>query len=63
VAVLGSVYLSRAAAVTSSAVTAGTAAPGLAMSGTAAWLAVLSLAGLPAALIMVRGVRRRSASS
>ena len=63
VAVLGSVYLSRAAGVTSSAVTAGTAAPGLAMSGTAAWLAVLSLAGLPAALIMVRGVRRRSASS
>ena len=52
VAVLGSVYLSRAAV-----------HPAAAMSGTAGWLAVLSVAGLPAALIMVRGVSRRSASS
>jgi hypothetical protein len=43
VAVLGSVYLSRAAT-----------HPAAAMSGTAAWLAVLSAAALPAALIMVR---------
>jgi MFS family permease len=88
VTVLGSVYLTRAAAVTSTAVaastamagsaaagavtagtvtagtvTAGSAAAGLAMSGTATWLAVLSVAGLPAALIMARGVSRRSASS
>jgi MFS family permease len=63
VTVLGSVYLTRAAAVTSSAATAGTAASGLAMSGTAAWLAVLSVTGLPAALTMARGVSRRSASS
>ena len=78
VTVLGSVYLTRAAAVTSSAVTAGTATAGtvtastatvgtvtagVAMSGTATWLAVLSVAGLPAALIMARGVSRRSASS
>ncbi len=48
VAVLGSVYLSRA----------GTH-PSAAMSGTAAWLAALSAAALPAALVMVRGVRRR----
>jgi MFS family permease len=52
VAVLGSVYLSRAAG-----------HPAAAMSGTAGWLAALSVAGLPAALIMVRGVSRRSASS
>ena len=52
VAALGSVYLSRAAV-----------HPAAAMSGTAGWLAVLSVAGLPAALIMVRGVSRRSASS
>ncbi len=52
VAVLGSVYLSRAAV-----------HPAVAMSGTAGWLAALSVAGLPAALIMVRGVSRRSASS
>lgn len=51
VAVLGSVYLSRAAV-----------HPAAAMSGTASWLAVLSVAAL-AALIMVRGVSRRSASS
>jgi hypothetical protein len=36
---------------------------GSAMSGTAGWLAVLSVAGLPAALAMVRGVSRRSASN
>jgi hypothetical protein len=53
--VLGSVYLSRAAVHPAAASTA--------MSGTAAWLAGLSVAGLPAALIMVRGVSRRSASS
>jgi MFS family permease len=52
VAVLGSVYLSRAAT-----------HPAAAMSGTAAWLAALSVAGLPAALVMMRGVSRRSASS
>ncbi len=52
VTVLGSVYLSRAAV-----------HPGAAMSGTAVWLAVLSVAGLLAALIMVRGVSRRPASS
>src|ERR1700722_14109268 len=49
VTVLGSVYLTRAAAVTSSAVTAstvtaGTVTAGVAMSGTATWLAVLSVA-------------------
>jgi hypothetical protein len=49
VAVLGSVYLSRAAT-----------HPAAAMSGTAAWLAVLSAAALPAALIMVR--RRQPAA-
>ena len=53
VAVLGSVYLSRAAV-----------PPAAAMSGTASWLAVLSSAGLAGQpLIMVRGVSRRSASS
>ena len=52
VAVLGSVYLSRAAT-----------HPAAAMSGTVAWLAALSVAGLPAALVMMRGVSRRSASS
>ena len=52
VAVLGSVYLSRAAT-----------HPAAAMAGTAAWLAALSAAALPAALVMVRGVSRRSASS
>ena len=57
VAVLGSVYLSRAA--THQTATHAAAA----MSGTAAWLAALSAAGLPAALVMVRGVSRRSASS
>jgi hypothetical protein len=31
------------------------------MSGTAAWLAALSAAALPAALLMVRGVSRRPA--
>lgn len=51
VAVLGSVYLSRA-----------TVHPAAAMSGTAGWLAVLSVAGLPVALIMARSVSRRSAS-
>jgi MFS family permease len=57
VAVLGSVYLSRAA--THQTATHAAAA----MSGTAAWLAALSAAGLPAALVMMRGVSRRSASS
>jgi MFS family permease len=44
VAILGSVYLTRAAT-----------HPAAAMSGTAGWLAALSAAALPAALIMVRG--------
>lgn len=62
VAVLGSVYLSRAAThQTATHQTATHAAA--AMSGTAAWLAALSAAGLPAVLVMVRGVSRRSASS
>jgi MFS family permease len=59
VAVLGSVYLSRAATATSNTALHQAAA----MSGTAAWLAALSVAGLPAALVMVRGVGRRPASS
>jgi MFS family permease len=62
VAVLGSVYLSRAAGHPAPS-TASTAMAGTAMAGTALWLAVLSAAGLPAALTMVRGVSRRSASS
>ena len=59
VAVLGSVYLSGAATATSNPALHQAAA----MSGTAAWLAALSVAGLPAALVMVRGVSRRPASS
>jgi MFS family permease len=57
VAVLGSVYLSRAAARPTPSIAS------TAMAGTAGWLAVLSVIGLPAALIMVRSVSRRSASS
>jgi MFS family permease len=57
VAVLGSVYLSRAAVHPTRAVA------GTAMAGTAGLLAVLSVAGLPASLAMARGVSRRSASN
>jgi MFS family permease len=72
VAVLGSVYLSRAATLTTATHTAATHTAAThtaathaaaAMSGTAVWLAVLTAAALPAALVMVRGVSRRSASS
>ena len=49
VAAIGSVYLSRAASATSAA----------AMSGTALWLAVLSVAGLLAAAVMVRAAQGR----
>ena len=64
VAILGSVYLTRA---TTHPATTHPAAAHLAaathaataMSGTAVWLAALSAAALPAALVMVRGVSRR----
>ena len=52
VAVFGSVYLAA------SSTGAAAASRGTAMSGTAIWLAVVSVAGLPAALVMVRGVKR-----
>ena len=57
VAVLGSVYLSRAAVHPTPAVA------GTAMAGTADLLAVLSVAGLPASLAMARGISRRPASN
>jgi MFS family permease len=62
VAVIGSVYLSRAGSGSGSRIsTTGRAgASAAAMSGTACWLAVLSAAGLVAAAIMVRAARRRS---
>ena len=68
VAILGSVYLTRAAthpaathpAATHLAATHLAAAhAAAAMSGTAVWLAALSAAALPAALVVVRGVSRR----
>jgi hypothetical protein len=63
VAILGSVYLTRAAthpAATHLAATRFAAThSAAAMSGTAVWLAALSAAALPAALVMVRGVSRR----
>ena len=55
VAVIGSVYLSRAAR----AQLPRAAASAGAMSGTACWLAALSAAGLLAAAVMVRSVRGR----
>ena len=58
VAALGSIYLSRAAGSGSSA-TGRAAASAAAMSGTACWLAVLSVAGLLAAVVMVRAARAR----
>ncbi len=54
-AVIGSVYLSRAAR----AYLPRAAASAGAMSGTACWLAALSAAGLLAAAVMVRSVRGR----
>ena len=63
VAILGSVYLTRATthpATTRPATTNLMAThAATAMSGTAVWLAALSAAALPAALVMVRGVSRR----
>ena len=59
VAVIGSVYLSRAGSTPGSG-PAHAAASAAAMSGTACWLAVLSAAGLVAAAVMVRAARRRS---
>jgi hypothetical protein len=58
VAAIGSVYLSRAAGSRVS-VTGHAAASAAAMSGTACWLAVLSVAGLLAAAVMVRAARAR----
>jgi hypothetical protein len=58
VAAIGSVYLSRAAGSRISA-TGHAAASAAAMSGTARWLAAPSVAGLPAAAVMVRAARRR----
>ena len=58
VAAIGSVYLSRAAGSRVS-VTGRAAASAAAMSGTACWLAVLSVAGLLAAAVMVRAARAR----
>jgi MFS family permease len=58
VAILGSVYLTRAATHPATAHLAATH-PAAAMAGTAVWLAALSAAALPAALVMVRGVNRR----
>jgi MFS family permease len=62
VAVIGSVYLSRAGSGSGSRIstTGRAAASAAAMSGTACWLAVLSAAGLVAAAVMVRAARRRS---
>ena len=59
VAVIGSVYLSRAGSTPGSG-PAHAAASAAAMSGTACWLAALSAAGLVAAAVMVRAARRRS---
>jgi Major Facilitator Superfamily len=58
VAAIGSVYLSRAAGSRISA-TGRAAASAAAMSGTACWLAALSVAGLLAAAVMVRAARGR----
>ena len=58
VAAIGSVYLSRAAGSRIPA-TGRAAASAAAMSGTACWLAVLSVAGLLAAAVMVRAARGR----
>ena len=58
VAVIGSVYLSRAGSTPGSG-PAHAAASAAAMSGTALWLAALSAAGLMAAALMVRSARRR----
>jgi hypothetical protein len=62
VAILGSVYLSRAA-VHPALTMASSAAASSAMAVTAGLLAVLSVAGLPAALAVARSVSRRSASN
>src|SRR3984957_16134767 len=63
VAILGSVYLTRAttplAATPPAATHLAATHPAAAMAGTAVWLAALSAAALPAALVMVRGVNRR----
>jgi hypothetical protein len=59
VAVIGSVYLSRAGSTPGSG-PVHAAASAAAMSGTACWLAALSAAGLVAAAVMVRAARRRS---
>ena len=56
VAAIGSVYLSRAAGSRIST-TGRAAASAAAMSGTACWLAALSVAGLLAAAVMVRAAR------
>ena len=58
VAAIGSVYLSRAAGSRLST-TGRAAASAAAMSGTACWLAALSVAGLLAAAVMVRAARGR----
>ena len=55
VAILGSVYLTRATAHSAAAHPAAATHAATAMSGTAVWLAALSAAALPAALVMVRG--------
>jgi MFS family permease len=64
VAVIGSVYLSRAGSGSGSRIstTGRAAASAAAMSGTACWLAVLSAAGLVAAAVMVRAAARRRSS-
>jgi hypothetical protein len=54
VAAIGSVYLSRAGSGSGSPRAGASAA---AMSGTACWLAALSVAGLVAAAVMVRAAR------
>jgi predicted MFS family arabinose efflux permease len=61
VAVIGSVYLSRAGSTPGSG-PAHAAASAAAMSGTACWLAVLSAAGLVAAAVMVRAAARPRSS-
>jgi hypothetical protein len=59
VAAIGSVYLSRAGSGSGSRIstTGRAAASAAAMSGTASWLAVLSVVGLVAAAVMVRASR------
>jgi hypothetical protein len=59
VAAIGSVYLSRAGSGSGSRIstTARAVASAAAMSGTACWLAALSVAGLVAAAVMVRAAR------